>query len=91
MNWYVLAYGFQGTTTDTLFDTYADDYLLINDGMWDVIKDTRFEEARERQRHMAALAPQLPPISMTTGKAIMPRARRNLPQGVRNRFGREEV
>lgn len=45
------------------------------------------EQMREwREQLFKALA--VPP-GMLAGKNIMPRARRNLPAGVRNRFGKE--
>ena len=88
MNWYVLAYGFK-TEIPTIFDAYTDEYLKAED-IWESIERARTKEARERQLYMAALAPELPPTGMATGKTVVPRARRNLPQGVRNRFGKEE-
>lgn len=38
-----------------------------------------------------ALAPDLPPHGLTNGKTIVPRARRNLPAGIRYRFGKEVI
>ncbi len=57
---------------------------------WSWIDMNRAVKAQRRELQMAALAPELPPADMAIGKSIMPRARRNLPAGMRKRLGKKE-
>ncbi|SFR15318.1 hypothetical protein [Desulfoscipio geothermicus] len=58
---------------------------------WASIAAARIMAAQAREQHMAALAPQLPPAGLRTGKTVIPRARAHLPAGIRKRIDQEEV
>lgn len=52
------------------------------------LEDAVMEEQRREWRERLYTALAVPP-GMLAGKSVMPRARRNLPAGVRNRYGKE--
>ena len=62
-----------------------DDYWESIDDYWEVVNELDCNARAWREQHMAALADQLPPPALAMGRSVTPRARRNLPAGIRFR------
>jgi hypothetical protein len=91
-----------GTMTTIFQEVYSDSSILyVYDAYpmedfwadyWAVVKrGYRQEKLMDKLRRRLSFTPQLPPPGLRLGKAIFPRARANLPAGLRNRFGKEET
>lgn len=70
---------------------FVNDYLENIDDYWEAVNEINRKERAWREQYMAALADQLPPPALVMGRSVTPRARCNLPAGIRFRGVRPDA
>ena len=91
----VIGGGFRGDPLDELIQAFrkfvneissaVNDYRETRDDYWEVVNEANRKARAWREQYVTALADQLPPPALAIGRSVTPRARRNLPAGIRFR------